>query len=393
MQLGELLGRISAQRLQDLALSLVQIPSPTGDSVQVTEHYADYLRRIGLEVELRYDVADRFPKSPSLAARLRGGPGPTLQLDGHLDTIPAEHAAPYCRDGIIHGRGATDMKSGLTAMAEAARVLMESGARLKGNLLLTAHGLHEAPTGRGEGLSALVAHGIHGDMAIVTEGRIRELEVVGLGQSTFEIVIRREGEVVHELQAPPGAPHPILVGHELVGRLLERNAELARVDIPLTGPESIFIGIFEGGDFYNRLPTTCRIMGTRRYAPEKSHRDIQREFEELVDEMARKHHVAISLDLRKTREGYRMGEDNLARRVLQAAAKDVLGQPLVEVGQRSVGDVSILTREAGIPAGYLGVGHGAHSSNEHVSVDELVLLTRMLLAAICHYPGLAEAGN
>ena len=388
MQIGELLPRVNEDRLRDLATRLVKIPSPTGDSVQVTEFYASYLRQLGLEVELRYDVVERFPKSPSIAAWLRGGAGPTLQLDGHLDTIPAEHAPPYYQDGIVHGRGAADMKSGLTAMAEAVNVLVEAGARLQGNLLLTAHGLHEAPTGRGEGLSALVAHGIHGDMAIVTEGRIRELEVVGLGQSTFEIVIRREGEVVHENQAPPDAPHPILVGHELIRRLQERNAELARSDMPLTGPESIFIGIFQGGDFYNRLPTTCRIMGTRRYAPDKSHDEVKREFEELVDQVARTHRVTISVDFRKTREGYRMGEDNLARRVIQAAARDILGQPLVEVGQRSVGDVSILVREAGIPAGYLGVGHGAHSSDEYVRVDDLALLTRLLLAAICHYPGL-----
>ncbi len=391
MQLGDLLSRISHDRLRDLALSLVRIPSPTGDSVQVTEFYADHLRRLGLEVELRYDVADRFPKSPSVVARLRGGEGPTLQLDGHLDTIPAEHAAPYYRDGIIHGRGAADMKSGLTAMAEAAQVLVEADARLKGNLLLTAHGLHEAPTGRGEGLSALVANGIHGDMAIVTEGHIPELEVVGLGQSTFEIVIHREGEVVHELHAGPETPHPILVGLELVRRLQERNAELAQVDIPLTGPESIFVGIFEGGDFYNRLPTACRIMGTRRYAPDKSHDEVKAEFAALVDAVAREFGVAITLDFRKTREGYRMPEDDPARRVIQAAARDILGQPLIEVGQRSVGDVSILRREARIPAGFLGVGHGAHSSDEYVRVEDLAQLTRLLLAAICHYPGLEDA--
>lgn len=393
MELACLLSRIDPARLRDLTLELVKIPSPTGDSVAVSEFYARTLREIGLDVEVRYDVMDRFPQSPSVVARLRGQPGlagPTLQFDGHLDTIPAEHAPPSCRDGIVHGRGASDMKNGLAAMAEAARILVEIGVPLKGDLLLTAHGLHEAPTGRGEGLSALVQAGIRGDMAIVTEGHIPNLPVIGFGQSTFEIVIERDGEIVHELHAEPGTPHPILVGHEIVARLRAMAAELAGAEIALLGPETVFVGLFQSGDFYNRLPTTCRIMGTRRYAPEKTHDEVAREFQELVDEVAAETGTRIRLDFVKTREGFRMPEDDLARRVIQAAYTDVTGAAMTEIGQRSVADASILRREAGIPAGYLGVGHGAHSSDEYVVVEDIVLLTKLLLAAAWHYPGFGE---
>ena len=393
MELASLLDKIEEKRLRDLTLELVKIPSPTGDTVAVTEFYADYFRRLGLDVEIRYDVAERFPKSPSVVARLEGQEGPTLQFDGHLDTIPAEHTPPCYREGIVHGRGASDMKNGLAAMAEAARVLLDAGAPLRGSLLLTAHGLHEAPTGRGEGLSALVREGIHGDMAIVTEGHIPNLPVIGFGQSTFEIVIERDGEIVHELHAEPGTPHPILVGHEIVSRLQAMAAELAQTHIPLLGPETTFVGLFQSGDFYNRLPTSCRIMGTRRYAPEKTHDEVAREFQEMVDAIAHETGTRIRLGFVKTREGFRMPEDDLARCVIQAAYANVTGAPMVEIGQRSVADASILRREAGIPAGYLGVGHGAHSSDEYVVVEDIVLLTKLLLAAAYHYPGLAGDGK
>jgi acetylornithine deacetylase/succinyl-diaminopimelate desuccinylase-like protein len=390
MELTSLIERIDPDRLRDLTLNLVEIASPTGDSVAVTEFYAGYLREIGLDVAIRYDVADRFPNSPSIVARLAGEPGPTMQFDGHLDTIPAEHAPPYYQDGVVHGRGAADMKCGLAAMAEVARVVRESGVPLQGGLLLTAHGLHEAPTGRGEGLSALVADGIHGDMAIVAEGQnVPNLAIIGFGQSTFEILIERQGEIVHELHATPDTPHPILVGHELVKRLRAEDAELAQTSIPLLGPETIFIGLFQSGDFYNRLPTSCRIMGTRRYGPEKTHEEVGRELHAMVSAVAEESGCRITLDFRKTREGFRMPEGDLARRVIQAAHMDVTGEPMVEVGQRSVADGSILRREAGIPAGYLGIGHGAHSSDESVRVDDIVHLTKLLLAALYHYPGFA----
>ena len=387
MKLDAVLDLIDRDRLRDLTLDLVKIPSPTGETVAVTEFYARHLGEIGLDVEVRYDLPDRFPHSPSVVARLPGPGEQVMQFDGHLDTIPVEHAPPYYHDGIVHGRGASDMKNGLAAMAEAARVLLAAGVRLKGGLLLTAHGLHEAPGGRGEGLSALVRQGIHGHMAIVTEGHIPYLPVIGFGQSTFEILIRRPGEVIHELHAEKGMPHPILVGDEIVARLQAMSAELAEVEIPLLGPETIFLGLFQSGDFYNRLPTTCRIMGTRRYAPAKSHDEVGRELEEIVAAVAQETGADITLDFVKTREGFYMPEDDLARRVIQAAYTDVVGVPMEEIGQKSVADASILRREAGIPAGYLGVGHGAHSSNEYVKVQDIVLLTKLLIAATHHYPG------
>ncbi|HIE52504.1 MAG TPA: M20/M25/M40 family metallo-hydrolase [Armatimonadetes bacterium] len=76
-----------------------------------------------------------------------GREGRILQLDGHLDHIPREHAPPVRTETEIVARGACDMKAGLAALTEAAQVLAEHGSSLPGGLLLTVHGLHEAPPG------------------------------------------------------------------------------------------------------------------------------------------------------------------------------------------------------------------------------------------------------
>ena len=127
----ELLGRVEAERLQQTTLDLVRIRSYTGDTREVAAAYARLLEEIGLNVEILHD----FPNDPCVVARLKGsGGGPTLEFNGHLDTVPVPHPDPCVKDGRIYGRGSADMKGGLAAMAEAARVFAASGTRLKGDL-------------------------------------------------------------------------------------------------------------------------------------------------------------------------------------------------------------------------------------------------------------------
>src|SRR4051794_24084991 len=105
MSLDHALSRISPDRAAALTLDLVSIPSPTGDTAAVSDRFADALRFAGMEVEQFLD----FPETPVVIGRLRGsGGGPTLVLNGHLDTVPIPHAAPERRDGAVYGRGSAD---------------------------------------------------------------------------------------------------------------------------------------------------------------------------------------------------------------------------------------------------------------------------------------------
>lgn len=374
------LDHVDAQRVGELALSLVRIRSYTGDTLEATEYYVDVLREMGLRVEVFRD----YPRTPCVVARLPGdGTGPSLELNAHIDTIPVEHAGPAeIRDGVLYGRGATDMKGGLAAITEAARAILDAGVRLKGDLLLSTHGLHELPTGHGEDLIARVKRGVHGDAAIVAECGSDTLPVIGLGMAMFEVAIHREGEVAHENSTPPGTPHPILAGARLVSLFEKRAAELARNEVPYAGPESLFVGEIHGGDFYNRFPGSCRIVGTRRWAPWESFEKARSEIEAMCDQVAREFGLTVDLTMEKTRDGFQVSEDDRLVQVVRRAYQQVTGKELPFAGLRSVADASVFNTTGGIPALYHGPGGtGHHGDVEAMPIAELVRAAKVL--ALC----------
>ena len=148
-----MIEHVDADRLRDLTLELVSIESPTGDTAEVARRYAQRLAEIGMEVEVLDEV---FPATPIVIGRLRGGePGPTVVLNGHLDTVPIPHEPPRVEDGLVYGRGSADMKGALACAAETARIVKASGP-FPGELVVLATGLHESPGGRGEDLAWLL---------------------------------------------------------------------------------------------------------------------------------------------------------------------------------------------------------------------------------------------
>lgn len=388
--LERLWSQISPERLRDLTLELVRIPSPTGDAVAVTEYYAQQVNRLGVAVE----IVEDYPKSPSTIVRygaLEGGR--TLTLDGHLDTIHAPHVAPYIEGNRIYGRGAGDMKSGIAVMVEALRLLVENEVPLAGGLILATHSLHEAPVGHMEGLKALIARGdVFVDAALVLEGSFDGLAIRGKGQALYELDIWREGEVLHENVARPrGIPNPLDYAVKVCQRLLARHEELAASKDPLLGPETLFIGQIHGGDFYNRVPTRAFINGTYRCWPEKSWADVEAEFERLLAAVPRPPEIFFSLRLLSNGLGYAVSPEAPIVQSLRRAYRWVVGRDLPYVGAQSVSDVNVIAREAGIPV----VAHGTGSTTGHadlewVSLDDIVRTTKVVLATILDYVGVAS---
>lgn len=114
--------------------------NPPGNEHACAVYVAGILDKAGLRVEFQ----PMGPGRSNLIAILEGkGTKPPICLSGHLDTVPLG-TAPWRYDpfeghvegGKIHGRGASDMKSGVAAIVAAACRLARRGRPESGALLV-----------------------------------------------------------------------------------------------------------------------------------------------------------------------------------------------------------------------------------------------------------------
>jgi len=393
MTLMELIQQIDASRLTARALDMLQIPSPTGHTRIVAEYFAEACRDLGGSVTVIEEIPDAPSEydAPSVAALWRFGEGPTLQIDGHTDTIDMPHSPAELRDGRLTGRGAVDMKASVAAAIEAINVISGAGIHIPGSLLLTTHGMHEAPLGHGEGLRALIAAGFFGDAAVVAEGPADELALVGRGMAIWDAHVYGPAESGHENSTPRDTPHPIIGASELVVALNAERLKLAQNARPYVGCETLFIGQIHSGDFYNRFPTQCYLQGTRRYFADHQFEDVTTEFRALCDRVAARTKTRIEVRWDRIRDGYEVPEDANIVRAYQNSYRRIEGREMQRSAFMSVGDVSILAGEAGIPAVYCGNrATGAHSDLEIMPVSELVNQAAHLIGIIAEYFGVCE---
>lgn len=382
------LMQVDVERIAADTLDLVRIPSPTGDTREVADWYERLLTEAGCKVE-RHEF---FPGNPTLVAVYEGSlPGRTLLLNGHMDTIPLAHEPACVKDGRIYGRGSNDMKGSLACIAEAVRVLHTSGVKLRGKLIIVANSLHESPGGRGEDLYALTElMELRADAAIVTEGATTDCTIAQFGSATFEITVRREGEPSHQLYTPPGTPHPITVAAEIVRQLDLLNEDLVREYVEDIGYASYFIGAVHSGQFYNQFPDKAELTGVRRYSPESSYEEVERELRQLLDGVAEQYGVGVELKLEKVRDGYRIDKNGEAVQALVAAVGKVRGIELPLVGKKVVTDAGIFAALS-IPT----LCHGpdqrtAHGDVEYVEISELELATKVYLQFMAEF-GMVDA--
>jgi acetylornithine deacetylase/succinyl-diaminopimelate desuccinylase-like protein len=383
-----LCDKVDADRLYRLTMELVRIPSPTGNSLAVSEYYAALVdSELGLLVEVIRD----YPASPCTVARYGARMGArTLTMDGHLDTIHAPHPEPEFKDGRIYGRGAGDMKSGVAAMVEATRILIQSDVKLGGNLVLVTHSLHEAPVGHMEGLKLMLARGdIFGDAALVCEGGFDRLAIRGKGQALFEIDITREGEVCHENAARPrGISNPAEHAVNIAAAMKRRHVELDQQDDDLLGPETYFLGQIHSGDFYNRVPTRAFLNGTHRYWPDKEWQDVENEVRGVVQSVPLSPDLHVDMRLFGNGMGFQVDPQADIVRALQRGYHDVVGHELPVEGELSVSDVNVIAREGHIPVVAHGTGSTtAHADLEWVNLADIVRSTKVYLATIINYLG------
>ena len=157
----------------DLAKQLISCPSVTPEDRGCMEIITERLQRIGFSCE----TLDRGGVRNLWACR--GTTRPLFCFAGHTDVVPAGPldqwlSDPFqasCRDGLLYGRGAADMKGSLAAFVTASEAFVAAHPQHQGSiaLLLTSDEEGDAVDGTVAVTETLAARGESIDYCIVGE--------------------------------------------------------------------------------------------------------------------------------------------------------------------------------------------------------------------------------
>src|SRR5205085_5352618 len=197
---------LSSDSVVRILQSLVQTQSvnPGVYEEAMAKRVVEWLEPTGAELTF----VESLPGRHSVAAVLKGsGGGPTLVLNGHMDTVAIddpslwdeEPFAAVVKDGYVWGRGSCDMKAGLSVQIAVARYLAKRPERLKGTLVLHFAVGEECAE---PGTLSLVKAGFVGDVGIVTEPT--ELKVATAERGLVFFNLRIKGRSIHASKAHLG---------------------------------------------------------------------------------------------------------------------------------------------------------------------------------------------
>jgi len=334
------------------------------------------LEALGFQIErLRYGNVENF------WAR-RGNAGPVFCFAGHTDVVPtgpleewrSDPFVPSVRDGVLFGRGAADMKSGLAAMVTATEEFVAAHPKHKGSIAYLITSDEEGPSvdGTKRVVETLSSRKERIDWCIVGEPSSEQT----IGDT---VKVGRRGSfsgrlTVHGVQGHVAYPHmaenPV---HTLAPALAELTSREWDKGTEHFQPTTFQVSnINAGTGAPNVIPGELKARFNLRYSPIQTQDGLK----EVVEGILRKHGVRFTIEWYVSGEPFYTAPGVLSDAV-GGAIHDVVGsRPKLSTGGGTSDGRFIATLGAQIVE--LGVVNTTiHKVNECVRIEELDALHRM----------------
>jgi len=343
------------------------VPRAPGEA-EIAEYIGEYMESLGLEVSL--DEVE--PGRVNAVGVLKGaGGGRTLILNGHTDTVGIDYMEidpldPVTKEGKMYGRGTCDMKGGLASILSAAKAIVDSGQKLKGDLVVAAVCDEEYAS---IGTESLVKD-VRADAAIVGEPTEFQILVAHKGFAWIDVETR--GVAAHGSLWQIGVDAIAKMGKVQVGLERLQDDVLMEKSHSLVGPPSVHSSLIEGGRELSTYPDKCKLQVERRLIPGETREDVEGEMTSLISSIgAEDEKFDGSYEITFYRGPMEISRDEAVCKVIMSSAEEVRGEKPFFVGGSGWMDTQIMT-DLGIPSVAFGPqGFGAHAAVEYVEVDSV----------------------
>ena len=405
---------VERDRLVEWASRAISIPSFTGSEEAMAAFVAETFRELGLAVQWQQVEEGRANVVGTL---LGAGGGPTLMLNGHMDTsysgkepwlahVPGFQPEPFVRDDRLYGLGISNMKGALACYVEALRALAEVDVRLRGDVVVAAvcGEIEKAQFGEAQGAEFrgyatgtrhLVTHGGVADMCILgepTEGKV----VLGHFGSLW-LRISTRGNFIHTaFSEGKRDQNSILRMREVMDAVLEWIPSWE--DDPenaYRGAKAIVnVGALQGGFGWrvSRTPHRTDLFLDVRVPPGKPMPVARREVLDVVRDLGRRFpDYGLESEVYVSAPGSEIAEDHPLVTAIDESHAEVFGEPPERDVTRWFSDASVLTRYGietvnyGTSTGLLDTEYG-----ENLDIDDLVKTADVYARAAQRVCGVAE---
>jgi len=403
------------ERIIGFLQELVSVPSVTGSEGEIQQVIIKRLGKIGLHIDT-WDLDEEELKThssyikgkvayagrPNVVGIQRGtGGGRSLLFNGHVDVVPTGEESTWSHgpwssaleDGKLYGRGSSDMKSGVAAMTMAMELLLETGFRPKGDVILE-YTVDEEDSGNGT--LACVQRGYRADAGICCETSSLHVQPACIGRIWFEIrVLGKPAGIQKHFEGVSA----IDKAYRIVDAVKDFEAiRLQDVHHPLypdiQSSIPCMVTVVQSGSFPSSFPDTAVLKGSMATVPQEKTAMVKQAFCDHLgrlfdsDPWLRDHRPEILFN------GYcgdpaEIPVDHPVVTMLGESFKQVTGRDAPITGRQGAADIRYLIHYGHTPTVIFGPGRTEqmHASNEHVYVEEVITATKTLALAIFSWCG------
>jgi putative selenium metabolism hydrolase len=363
------------QALTAFLQDLVSIPSPSTQEGRVAARLSREMRRVGFS-EVRTD------RIGNVIGRIGAGRGRKLLLNGHMDTVGVTDRDSWLHDpfgaeaGVLHGRGAVDMKGALVAMVYAVKLLLDAQASLNGDLYVV--GVVQEEVCEGLGMRVLVEEeGLRPDWVVLGEPTDLQVARGQPGRMGMRLTVR--GQAAHA-SAPHLGENAIYCAAGLILQLEELAEAVAREDrgtLAVTQIES-------AAGSLNAVPDRCSFYIDRRLALGETEAKALDEVRQISRQTGFPTDLEVTQYRATSYTGYRAEQreyypawtleegDPLVQSAVRAVRETTDRQPQVKLWAFSTDGVYTMGT-AGIPTVGFGPGEErfAHTAQEQIRLEDV----------------------
>lgn len=409
-----LIDEVEARKdeLIELCSSLIRIPSenPPGDSTEISEFIANYLNSYNIDVQW-HEASDKMYNLVSTI----GNPeeGKRLIYCGHTDVVPAGNLSKWdfdpfsgeVKDGWMLGRGASDMKAGLSGLLFAFTILKRMNVELPGSLSLAI--VPDEETGGEYGVPWLLEKGIiSGDGCLIAEPSSPRNPTIGQkGSYWFELeVFGQPGhgslsplagknaiidtlKAIEEIQKLwdvkiniPDEVKPLIEVSKKYMREVETDREIFQ---PVFERITVNVGTINGGTKANVIPDSCKVQVDCRLPFGITEEEVTAFITDKLD--------ALNIEYSLKPIGFRShanytDANNPVCRAIVDNITFVTNEEAYGVMQWASSDARHF-REYDIPVLQYGPAYlpSIHGYNEKVKVEQIITCAKVYIAAVIDF--------